>query len=219
MQRKEIGLKIAKELLQIQAVGFNFDAPYRWSSGLRAPMYCDNRRTLGDVKLRNYLCECFIAVMRESGLEPDVIAGVATAGIPHGLLVADRLGLPFIYVRAEPKKHGAGNQIEGFVPVGKKTWVIEDLVSTGGSAMIAIDALRNAGVDVIGLASVFSYGFRDAKELFAEKNVRFMELCNISELITVIKDGYLLPEKELNILLEWKENPEQYSRQYGRISG
>ncbi|MBQ4306743.1 MAG: orotate phosphoribosyltransferase, partial [Bacteroidales bacterium] len=173
-----IDRKLAAGLLRIGAVLLRPDEPFTWASGWRSPIYCDNRRILSDPELRSMVAEAFAAKVAELYPEAEVLAGVATGAIAHGVLVADRMCKPFVYVRPKPKDHGTGSQIEGKLPEGAKVVVIEDLISTGMSSLAAVDALRKAGADVLGMVAIFTYGFDLASERFKEAGVPLATLSN-----------------------------------------
>src|SRR3954469_10165173 len=158
--------KVAEFLLQIKAVKLQPEKPFTWASGIKSPIYCDNRKTLSYPKIRTYIRQHFVEVINENFARPDVIAGVATGGIAMGALVAQEMGLPFVYVRSEAKKHGLTNMIEGEIEKGQSVVVIEDLISTGGSSLKAVEALREKGCNVKGMAAIFTYGFTEAEQNF-----------------------------------------------------
>jgi orotate phosphoribosyltransferase len=169
-----VAREVAEYLLEIKAVILNPQEPFTWTSGIKSPIYCDNRKTLSYPKVRTYIKTAFSDIINEEFKGADVIAGVATAGIPHGALVADVLNLPFVYVRDKAKGHGLENQIEGKLEKGQKIVVIEDLISTGGSSLKAVDALTQAGGTVLGLGAIFTYGFDKADKAFQEKNATIL---------------------------------------------
>lgn len=204
MQREQ---RIAEKLLQIKAVKLNPQQPFIWASGWKSPIYCDNRKILSYPHIRDFVKSELSNLVFTEFPDADVVAGVATAGIPHGALVADQLKMPFIYVRPKPKEHGMGNQIEGELQPGKKVVVIEDLISTGKSSMEAIDALRTAGAEVVGLCSVFNYGFAVAKELFEKERIPMHSLSNYNALLEVALEQKLIESDQMEILQEWRENP------------
>jgi orotate phosphoribosyltransferase len=205
-------LAVAEKLLQINAVKLNLQNPYTWASGWKSPIYCDNRKTLSHPHVRDFIkSEMTNAVFTEFP-NAEVIAGVATAGIPHGALVADLLTLPFIYVRAKPKEHGLGNQIEGELKAGQQVVVIEDLISTGKSSMEAIVALQKAGAHVIGICSIFSYGFDKATALFEQAQIKSISLSNYNELIELALQKKQISDYELKSLQEWRANPSTWGQ-------
>ena len=198
---------VAKKLLEIDAIKLNVDSPFTWASGWKSPIYCDNRLSLSYPEVRTYIKNQIAIAIQENFKEVEAIVGVATAGIPQGALVADALNVPFIYVRSKPKGHGMENMIEGKITTGQKVLVIEDLVSTGGSSLKAIDALKKSKFSVLGMVSIFTYGFPVAEENFAKENVRLISLSSYSELINeALKLNYVTQEQILN-LNKWRENP------------
>ncbi|RVU02769.1 orotate phosphoribosyltransferase [Mucilaginibacter limnophilus] len=204
--------QVAEFLLQIKAIKLQPNNPFTWASGWKSPIYCDNRVTLAHPAIRTYIRQKLSAAIQEEFGAVGCIAGVATAGIPQGALVAQELGLPFIYVRAKPKEHGRGNLIEGEIMPGKRVVVIEDLISTGKSSLQAVDALREAGFDVCGLAAIFSYGFDVATENFKQARCPFFTLSNYNALIKYAEDNqYVLPG-DVEILKNWRQNPETWGQ-------
>jgi orotate phosphoribosyltransferase len=198
--------KIADHLLRIQAVKLSPDAPFTWASGILSPIYCDNRVVLSYPKVRKFVIKAFKKKAKKfEGV--DVIAGVATAGIPHGALLAEAMGLPFIYIRSSAKSHGRQNLIEGELKSGQRVLVIEDLISTGGSCLKAVAAVREAGGEVAGVLAIFSYGFEEATTAFAAANCPFKTLSNYNILVkSAAKKGYIAPEA-METLEKWRENP------------
>lgn len=203
---------IASNLLQINAIKLNPANPFTWASGWKSPIYCDNRKTLSYPDVRNAICNSFVDLIKKKYSDADVIAGVATGAIAHGMLVADRLNLPFIYVRSAPKSHGLSNQIEGEYAPGQKIVVIEDLISTGQSSLAAVSALKSAGCNVLGLLAIFTYQFRQATDNFRNANTTFETLLNYSELIdTAIEIGYV-NSNQLQLLNSWRDDPENWRK-------
>ncbi|MGD9977607.1 MAG: orotate phosphoribosyltransferase [Bacteroidales bacterium] len=203
---------IASNLLQINAIKLNPANPFRWASGWKSPIYCDNRKTLSYPDVRNAICNSFVDLIKKKYSDAEVIAGVATGAIAHGMLVADRLNLPFIYVRSAPKSHGLSNQIEGEYAPGQKIVVIEDLISTGQSSLAAVSALKSAGCNVLGLLAIFTYQFRQATDNFRNANTTFETLLNYSELIdTAIEIGYV-NSNQLQLLNSWRDDPENWRK-------
>lgn len=197
-------------LLEIGALRFSPDAPFTWSSGIRAPLYCDNRLTLSYPDVRRSIRDAFVAYIRERHPGTGAIAGVATGAIAMGMLVAEAMALPYLYVRPKAKSHGMGNQVEGRVQPGVPTVVIEDLVSTGGSSLEAIKALRMADVHVTALVSIFTYGFEQAWREFEVNDVPYTPLCDLQTLLAVAEaDGLLVPSVIASIR-QWGENPEAW---------
>ena len=198
---------VAKKLLEIDAIKLNVDSPFTWASGWKSPIYCDNRLSLSYPEVRTYIKNQIAIAIQENFKEVEAIVGVATAGIPQGALVADALNVPFIYVRSKPKGHGMENMIEGKITTGQKVVVIEDLVSTGGSSLKAIDALKKSKFSVLGMVSIFTYGFPVAEENFAKENVKLISLSSYNELIDeALKLNYVTQEQISN-LKKWRENP------------
>jgi orotate phosphoribosyltransferase len=203
---------IANKLLQINAIKLNPANPFTWASGWNSPIYCDNRKTLSYPEVRNAICDGFVKAIKEKYPQVEVIAGVATGAIAHGMLVADRLRLPFVYVRSAPKSHGLANQIEGDYKPGQKLVVIEDLISTGMSSLAAVDALRDAGCHVLGLLAIFSYQFDQASNSFEKAGVEFSTLSNYTALIETALEQGSISSAELELLKTWRQNPEEWGR-------
>lgn len=179
---ENIAKSIANDLIRIEAVKISVDSPFTWTSGIKSPVYCDNRITLSDVDVRNNIKNSLVKCISEKFPEVNCIAGVATAGIPQGSMISDYMNLPFVYVRNKPKGHGLGNQIEGRVQQGQKVVVVEDLVSTGKSSLEAVQALRDAGCDVVGMVAIFTYGFDKTYKIFEEMNVPLWTLSDYQTL-------------------------------------
>ena len=203
----EVAIQIAKHLLEIKAVKLSPAEPFTWASGWRSPIYCDNRITLSHHEIRSFIKQELVNAIAENFSGVNAIAGVATAGIAQGALVADVMQLPYAYVRPEPKKHGMKNQIEGKMPTGSKVVVIEDLISTGGSSLKAIEALREEGFEVLGLAAIFTYGFDLASQQFAAANCKMITLSNYDALIKVAIDLKYVDENMLDDLSAWRRDP------------
>ncbi|WP_214794158.1 MULTISPECIES: orotate phosphoribosyltransferase [unclassified Exiguobacterium] len=201
--------QIAEALLQIEAVTLSPTEPYTWSSGLKSPIYCDNRLTLSYPDIRNRIIDGLVDAVEST--EIDVIAGTATAGIPHGALLADRLGLPFIYVRSSAKGHGKGNQIEGRLDSGARVLVIEDLLSTGMSSIEAAQAIREADGEVVGIQAIFSYGLPILEKNLADSHLEAASLTTFLELIDVAQSTGILNESEILSLREWQQDPRAWS--------
>ena len=207
---KDNASKVAEFLLQIKAVKLSPSKPFTWASGWKSPIYCDTRITLSYPTIRTFIRQAYADAIRKGFGKPDLIAGVATGGIPQGALIAQELGVPFIYVRSSAKGHGMGNQVEGYFEKGQKVVVIEDLISTGGSGMKAINALRNEGLDVKGLIAVFTYGFTDADKTFKAEKVPFQTLSNYDTLLKkAVEDNYI-KKTDVASLKEWKKNPDTW---------
>lgn len=203
-------LKVAEFLLQIKAVKLNPKDPFTWASGIKSPIYCDNRVTLSYPQIRTFIRQAFAEAILESFGKPDIIAGVATGGIAQGALVAEELGLPFIYVRSNAKGHGMGNLIEGYFEKGQRVVVIEDLISTGGSSLKAVEALRDAGLEVKGLLAIFSYGFDVATQNFNEAHCPYITLSNYDILLQKAVSDNVLSEADLSSLQAWRTNPKEW---------
>ena len=203
-------LKVAEFLLQIKAIKLQPANPFVWASGWKSPIYCDNRKTLSYPSIRTFIRQAYADLILDSFGKPDVIAGVATGGIAQGALVAQELGLPFIYVRTSAKAHGLGNQIEGDFEAGQKVVVIEDLISTGGSSLSAVSALRAAGCEVKGLVAIFSYGFDVANKSFKEAKCPFETLTNYDFLIAEALRHEYINEADLESLKKWREDPSNW---------
>ena len=202
--------EIARDLLKIKAVYLKPEEPFTWASGIKSPIYTDNRVTLAYPQTRTLIEDGFVEKIRAEFPDVEVIAGTATAGIPHGAIIADKMDLPFAYIRSKPKDHGAGNQIEGRVAPGQKMVVIEDLISTGGSVLDAIAAAKREGADVIGAAAIFTYELPKAEKNFNEADVKLVTLSNYTELITLAEaEGYVSPEG-LTLLEKFKHDQENW---------
>jgi orotate phosphoribosyltransferase len=203
--------QLARDLLRIDAVLLAPDEPFTWSSGLQAPIYCDNRLTMGYPSIRRAIRDGFVAVMEEEGLVPDVIVGTATAGIPHAAWLADHLDRPMAYVRSSAKGHGRQNQIEGRVTAGQSTVVIEDLISTGGSALSAVEAVQGAGATVEAVLAIFTYELDAAAERFEAAGVPLFTLTGYRALLSVVADQDTFAPDALRALQDWRCDPEQWS--------
>lgn len=202
--------KTAELLLQINAIKLNPKNPFTWASGWKSPIYCDNRVTLSFPPIRNYIREEFSKHIEKQFGKPDVIAGVATGAIGIGMLVAEYMGLPFVYVRPEPKKHGRQNQVEGFLQKGQNVVVVEDLISTGNSSLLAVDALKAAGANVKGMVAIFTYGFDVATENFKNANVDLHTLGDYNTLLQLAVTKQYITEAEQQTLAEWRKNPAEW---------
>ncbi|RPE09085.1 orotate phosphoribosyltransferase [Chitinophaga lutea] len=204
--------QVAEKLLQVQAVKLSPAQPFTWASGWKSPIYCDNRKVLSFPYIRDFIKSELSNVVFETFPDAAVIAGVATAGIPHGALVADQLKLPFIYVRSKPKEHGMGNMIEGVLQPGQPVVVVEDLISTGKSSLEAVQAIRAAGGEVIGMVSIFNYGFDVAVKAFEAAGVPFKSLSNYSALIELAVEKGQVTEAELGTLQAWRAAPDVWGK-------
>lgn len=207
-----IDKKLAKALMDIKAVLLRPQEPFTWASGWHSPIYCDNRRILSHPELRAQVAQWLADKAMELYPEAEVVAGVATGAIAHGVLAADRMQKPFVYVRPKPKDHGTGSQIEGELAPGKKVVVIEDLISTGMSSLAAVKALRDAGAQVLGMVAIFTYGFDLAAQRFKEDKVRLDTLSNYSALVDVASETGYISSAAKSLLHEWRENPSEWGR-------
>lgn len=202
--------EVAEYLLEIKAVVLKPQEPFTWASGLKSPIYCDNRKVLSHPKVRSFIKTAFADIISEEYKDCEVIAGVATAGIAHGVLVADVLNKPFVYVRDKPKGHGMGNQIEGKLESGQKVLVIEDLISTGGSSLKAVDALRKAGAEVLGLGAIFTYGFPVSTQAFEEANCNCFTLSDYPTLLDIAVKNDYIKKQDYDTLLSWYQSPDTW---------
>ena len=202
---------IAEKLLQINAIKLSIDKPFTWASGWKSPIYCDNRKILSFPFIRDFIKSEMCNVIFQSFEKADMIAGVATAGIPWGVMAADQLKLPYIYVRTKPKEHGLGNQIEGFYEPGKRVVVVEDLISTGKSSLQVVDVLKNAGLEVEGIVSIFNYGFEAAKIAFEKYNLTLKSLTDYDSLIALAIEQNLIYEDDQKTLLNWRQDPANWN--------
>jgi len=204
---KDTAEKTAELLLQINAIKLNPKNPFTWASGWQSPIYCDNRLILSFPAIRNFVREEFSKHIEKEYGKPDVIAGVATGAIGIGVLVAEYMGLPFVYVRPEPKKHGRQNQVEGFLQKGQNVVVVEDLISTGNSSLLAVEALKEAGANIKGMVAIFTYGFDIAKENFKNANIELNTLADYNNLLELAVAKNYISEIELKTLQEWRVSP------------
>ena len=212
IKNKDTAKKTAELLLQIKAIKLQPNDPFTWASGWNSPIYCDNRTTLSFPKIRNYLRENLANLIEQEYGKPDVIAGVATGAIAIGVLVAQHLNVPFVYVRPEPKSHGRKNQVEGLLEKNKNVVVVEDLISTGKSSLNAVEALKQAGANVKGMVAIFSYGFEIANDNFLNANVKLYTLSDYDHLLEQSLDSNYISEKELETLKKWRENPSVWNK-------
>jgi len=204
---EKTALEVASKLLEIEAIKLNYKTPFTWSSGWKSPIYCDNRLALSYPTIRTHIKESLAQVIKFNHPDVECIAGVATAGIPQGALVADELGLPFVYVRPKPKDHGMGNLIEGKINKGQKVVLIEDLISTGGSSLKAAQAMKDEGFNVIGMVAIFTYGFDAAEKAFMEANIPLTCLSDFNHLLQqAVKNNYL-DEQQLAYVKSWRSDP------------
>lgn len=198
---------VAEKLLQVKAIRLNVKEPFTWASGWKSPIYCDNRKVLSFPHVREFIKSEMCNVIFERFPHAELLAGVATAGIAWGAMAADQLKLPYVYVRPKPKEHGLGNQIEGSFEQGQKVVVIEDLISTGKSSLEVVEVLRKAGVEVVGMVSIFTYGFTAAKEAFEKAGVTYESLTNYPTLIKLAVEKNIVDASEQDVLLKWSADP------------
>ena len=208
---KDLSKKIAKGLLEIEAVFLKPDDPFTWASGIKSPIYCDNRLTLTAPKVRDEVEDGLAQIIKENYPEVEVLMGTSTAGIPHAAITADKMNLPMGYVRGSNKDHGRKNQIEGKLYKGQKVVVIDDLISTGGSVLDAVNALREAGAEILGIASIFTYGMKKSKERFEEANVKNVSLSNFDSLIEVAAEEGYIKQEDVQKLIKFRNNPSDES--------
>lgn len=208
---EDLSKKIAKGLLEIQAVFLQPDDPFTWASGIKSPIYCDNRLTLTAPKVRDEVEEGLAQVIKENYPEVEVLMGTSTAGIPHAAITADRMDIPMGYVRGSNKDHGRQNLIEGKLEKGQKVVVIDDLISTGGSVLDAVNALRDAGADVLGIASIFTYNMKKSKDRFEEANVKNVSLSNFDTLVEVAAEEGYIKQDDVQKLIKFRNNPSDES--------
>ena len=209
---KETAKKTAELLLQVKAIKLQPNEPFTWASGWKSPIYCDNRVTLSHPMIRTYIRENMVKAIEKNYGKPNVIAGVATGAIAIGVLVAEAMGLPFIYIRPEAKKHGRQNQIEGHLENGQSVVVIEDLISTGMSSLKAVDALKEADANILGMVAIFTYGFDIAEKAFKDKGVELVTLSDYDHLIEQASDTKYVADNEVSMLTEWRISPNQWKQ-------
>jgi orotate phosphoribosyltransferase len=197
----------AEKLMQIKALQVNLQTPYTWASGWRSPVYCDNRKVLSYPHVRDFVKSELANMVLDKFPDAEVLAGVATAGIAHGVMAADLLKLPFVYVRSEAKKHGMGNQVEGVLQAGQKVVVIEDLISTGKSSLLVVDVLRAQGAEVLGMCGLFTYGFPVADEAFEKAGVPLHTISNYTALMEVAEEQNLVRAEDRDVLAMWRKDP------------
>ncbi|MCO6498367.1 MAG: orotate phosphoribosyltransferase [Chitinophagaceae bacterium] len=203
---------VAQKLLQIKAIKLSPDNPFTWASGWKSPIYCDNRKSLSFPYIREFIKSELCNEVFTSFPDAEIVAGVATAGIPWGAMVSDQLKLPFVYVRSKPKDHGLGNQIEGYYEQGKSVVLIEDLVSTGKSSLEAAQALIDAGLQVVGMVSIFTYAFDVAVDAFKEKGIKLISLTDYPSLIQLATEQNIIDSEDQKALLNWRENPAEWGK-------
>lgn len=216
MVESSISRRIADDLIDIGAVSFSPDNPYTWASGLRSPVYCDNRMTIGYPAVRRRIRDALAERLREEGLRPDLVAGTATAGIPHAAWLADLLELPLVYVRSKPKEHGRGARIEGPYDAATRAVVVEDLISTGGSSMAAVHTLQEAGLTVLAVLAIFSYGLSEAAEAFWEERIPVFTLTDFRQLLLAMQARGRLSKHETTSMAAWQNDPRKWSEEKNR---
>ncbi|MCF0206084.1 MAG: orotate phosphoribosyltransferase [Bacteroidales bacterium] len=204
--------QVAEKLLQIKAIKLEPTNHFVWASGWNSPIYCDNRKTLSYPEVRGFIRDSFVEVIKNNFADYDVVAGVATGAIAQGALVADKLNKPFVYVRSQAKDHGLGNLIEGELPKHSKVLVIEDLISTGGSSLKAVEAIREAECEVVGMVAIFTYGFQKSVDAFNSANVKLVTLSNYNILVEQAKEIGYITEKDIDILKEWRLSPDTWKK-------
>ncbi|WP_143960366.1 orotate phosphoribosyltransferase [Litoribacter populi] len=209
---KNIAEEVAKSLLEIKAIRLNPESPFTWASGWKSPIYCDNRLSLSFPKVRTHIKHALVDTIKEKYPNVEAIAGVATAGIPQGALIAEEMDLPFLYVRSKPKGHGMENMIEGKVTPGQKVVVVEDLVSTGGSSLKAVQDLKNAGFEVLGMVAIFTYGFEIARKNFEDAGIKLICLSDYSAMLPQAVALDYVSDQDLKSLEEWRENPSEWKK-------
>ena len=212
MENNSFKENLAEQLLAIKAIQIQPQEPFTWASGIKSPVYCDNRKLLSYPDIRNMVKNGLVDLAKEYFPEVECIAGVATAGIPHGALLADALGLPFVYVRSKPKEHGLTNTIEGDLRHGERVLLVEDTISTGGSSLKAVDDLRKAGAEVIGMVAIYKYGFENARQRFEDAGVVLKTLTNYEFLLRAATQTGYISNDELETLNEWRANPSEWNK-------
>jgi len=213
-QDMDFSKDIANKLLQIKAIKLNPQSPFTWASGIKSPIYCDNRISLSHPEVRTAIKNA-LAAQSKNFRQFDIIAGVATAGIAHGALLADALNMPFCYVRSEAKSHGRQNQIEGDIKPNSKILVVEDLISTGGSSLQVVEVLRQEGYEIVGVLAIFDYQFEKAKNSFANANCKYETICNYQELIKEANETDYISNAQMEILANWNNDPIAWSENNG----
>jgi orotate phosphoribosyltransferase len=209
---EDMQIEVAKRLLAIDTIKIQPETPFTWASGWKAPIYCDNRKVLSFPETRSFICQQFTKLIREKYPNAEAIAGVATGAIAHGVLVAEALGLPFIYVRAKPKGHGLENLIEGDIQPGSKVVIIEDLISTGSSSLAAAEAVRNYGAEVLGMLAIFTYNFSLATRNFEDAGIELTTLSNYNLLLKLAHDSGEITDAQLESLNNWRKSPETWGK-------
>ena len=203
---------IAEKLLQIQAIKLNATNPFTWASGWKSPIYCDNRKVLSFPNVRDYIKNELSHIIATEFATANLIAGVATAGIAWGALAADQLKMPFCYVRPKPKEHGLGNQVEGYYEEKQKVVIVEDLISTGKSSIQVVDVLQSLNLEIVGLVSIFNYGFDEGVKAFADKKIKTISLTNYTALLPLAVAENIITEEQLELLSSWRKNPSTWGR-------
>ncbi len=203
---------VAKQLLDVKAVKLNVENPFTWASGWKSPIYCDNRKVLSYPAARKVVYESFVEIINKHFKDVDVIAGVATGAIAYGMLVAEAMGKPFVYVRPKPKDHGTGSQIEGELPKGAKVVVVEDLISTGGSSLAAVDCLQKSGAVVLGMVAIFTYNFIRSRRAFEYANVELHTLSHYEALLEEAVVENYIKQEDMEVLKQWRINPENWGK-------
>lgn len=216
MRSNSTASKLAEYLLQIKAVSFSPEKPYTWASGWKSPIYCDNRLAISDPESRTFIKRKLAKLIKERYPDAEIIIGVATAGISPGVLCADRLALPFAYVRSSPKEHGKGNQIEGLWHKGQKAVVVEDLISTGKSSLKTVEVVRQCGLDVLGLAAIFTYGFEEAEDNFRKAHCPFYTLGDYNTTIKAARDMGYIKKSDMENLKQWRVKPAEWGNEIGK---
>lgn len=209
---EEIAQNVSESLLQIKAIKLDIANPFTWASGLKSPIYCDNRITLSYPKIRTYIRQQFVKAINEEFGEVELIAGVATGAIAQGALVAEELGLPFAYVRSSSKGHGLENMIEGHIESGQSVIVVEDLVSTGKSSLAAVEALKNAGCNVKGMVAIFTYNLKVAIDNFEKANCKLVTLADYDTMIKKAVESNYISDRDIHSLVKWRENPKKWGK-------
>jgi orotate phosphoribosyltransferase len=205
-------IEVTKRLLAIDTIKIQPNIPFTWASGWKSPIYCDNRKVLSFPETRTFICQEFVNLVREKYPNAEAIAGVATGAIAHGVLIAEVLQLPFIYIRSKPKGHGLENLIEGDIQPGTKVVIIEDLVSTGGSSLSAAEAVRNYGAEVLGMLAIFTYNFPQAAKNFEDANIELTTLSNYNLLLKLAYDSGEITDEQLESLNQWRKSPDTWGR-------
>jgi len=203
---------IAEKLLQIEAIKLNADKPFTWASGWKSHIYCDNRKVLSFTAERDFIKNELCNLINQKFANVELLAGVATAGIAWGALAADQLKLPFCYVRPKPKEHGLGNQVEGYYNEKQKVVIVEDLISTGKSSIQVVDVLRGLNIEIIGMVSIFNYGFDEAVKAFAAKNVKIFSLTNYTELLPLAVEKSIVKAEQIDLLSSWRKDPANWGK-------